>query len=356
MAHIRKHGRSPYWYLRTRAFDGKWREESTGLRWDDDKQTREASRLAEKKTIKERDDWSDQRGHDFRSWVPGYLASRYRLKGPATFRRSEIAWSTVQSFLLSKGLFFPRQIKYFHAEEYLRWRVNRIVHRRKAGHNTARMELKFLSLIMGEAVRREYAESNPFNQMIVPIQIQKQKKALSDDEIKAVRTAIKSEAPWMETVFETMLWTGCRFNEASIDLTRIDFDRNDLTLIDSKRDPNDARRYFSVPLPSALRDRFLSIKETGAAKTVDLTSEKNWRFNRFLKKTVAATSHSLRVTFVTRCHQSGLSERQAKRLVNHSSTAIHDVYSRLNVDDVRLAQARIVIPSAHVQPVAPTTP
>ena len=67
-----------------------------------------------------------------------------------------------------------------------------------------------------------------------------------------------------------------------------------------------------------------------------LASSDNTFFNRVMKEATGIpkmTSHCNRVTFVTGCHRSGLSERQSKLLVNHSSSLVHDIYSKLNLED-----------------------
>lgn len=356
MAFIRKMRRSPYWYLVQRGFDGKWRAASTGFRCDSPADTNKAKRLAQRKTLNEQKGWANiTRGARFSAWVPTYLASRYRSRSEESLRRTEIAWSTINGFLIPAGVQFPRQVEYGHAQQFLAWRTSKKIRGRIAGHNTARMELKFFSLIMDEAVRRDFADNNPFKGLVIPIAAQRRKKSLSDEEIAKIRVALRDEAPWMRIVFEIMLWTGCRFNESSIAVVNLDFAGNSITLVDSKREHTDQRKYFTVPMPPDLRPMLEEIVSSGASKTVELTREKNWRFNRFLKAHCGATSHSLRVTFITRCHQSGMNERQAMRLVNHSSKPVHDVYSRLSVEDVRDAQARIAIPPANVS-VRPTSP
>ena len=85
--------------------------------------------------------------------------------------------------------------------------------------------------------------------------------------------------------------------------------------------------------------------ESGEPVTCLLTEDKNGRINAaFRAAGINASFHSLRVTFVTRCHRSGLTAIEAMRLVNHSSQLIHKVYSRLNVDDVRVAQSKLQLP------------
>ena len=75
-----------------------------------------------------------------------------------------------------------------------------------------------------------------------------------------------------------------------------------------------------------------------------LTGEMNQRFNAVLKGAVGTTSHSLRVSFISRCHRAGLTEQQAMRLVNHSSRLVHRIYSRLNVEDARQAMQKVPLP------------
>ena len=67
-----------------------------------------------------------------------------------------------------------------------------------------------------------------------------------------------------------------------------------------------------------------------------LVRSDNTFFNKVMKEATGIpkmTSHCNRVTFVTGCHRSGLSERQSKLLVNHSSSLVHDIYSKLNIQD-----------------------
>jgi hypothetical protein len=153
----------------------------------------------------------------------------------------------------------------------------------------------------------------------------------------------------MRTVFEMMLHLGCRFAETSIPLENIDLTRDIIHLIDSKRADGDPRKLYAVPLPANLRPYLIALKNSGKARTVPLlTREDNRRFNIILKEaTAGATSHSLRVAFISRCHRAGLTELQAMRLVNHSTQLVHRIYSRLGVEDVRAAMA------AMPQPVPP---
>lgn len=347
MASIRKHKRSPYWFLRRRDLDsGKWVEKSTGLRTDDAAQTRKAQRMADKATVDESRVGVRADSPAFAVWVPGYLVTHYDQQSPETKRRMTTAWQALRLFLNWRGIVYPRQVKYADAQEYLRWRNEEAVHGRFVGHNTALLELKFLSQLMTEAIRREFCEANPLTHLGVARAPQKAKPELSDEDIAKLRKGLVNQPDWMRIAVEIALYTGCRFNECAIEMRNIDLEKKVMRMRDSKRKETDPKKYFTVPIHPSLIPLFTSLKASGAERTCEISREKNWRINRLFKHCdVNATFHSLRVTFVTRCHRGGLSESEAMRLVNHSSKLVHAVYSRLNAEDARAAQARIPLPS-----------
>jgi hypothetical protein len=97
------------------------------------------------------------------------------------------------------------------------------------GRNTAILELKMLSLIMGEAVRLGHVDANP----LVSLKIRKSKSAkkpeLTDSEISEIHAALKSEPEWMKIAFDISLHTGCRLRETRIPLPCINFTENKIT-------------------------------------------------------------------------------------------------------------------------------
>lgn len=352
MASIRKYARSPFWYLRKRDLDtGKCVEEALGLRTDDSKETRKAQRIAEEHSCKERQVAGTKDNPAFVFWVPGYLRSHYAQKSPETQRRMQTAWQAIKVFLKAEDITYPRQVKYHHGKDYIQWRLQNKIHDGRAvGHNTALLELKFLSQLMNEAIRLEYAEANPLLRMGIPKQQQKEKPELSDEEIQTLRTYLKDQPEWMQVCFEISLYTGCRFNECAVQKEDIDLESGTLRLRDSKRKSTDPKKFFTVPIHPDLEPTLKRVFKEGA---VAVTREKNWRINRaFQQAGVNASFHSLRVTFITRCHRGGLTQVEAMRLVNHSSQAIHKIYSKLNAEDARAAQAKIPLPVSQKSPQA----
>lgn len=336
MASLRKLDRSPYWYLRYRDLDtGVWREKCTKLKHDDPRDSRKAHRLCQKHSEEEAKVGPDAEG-EFGRWVPAFLAKNYDRVN--SLKRYDAAWQRIAEWLRESRLRHPRQIKYVHAESFLKWRVDSGVSR-----NTARLELKFFAFLIKEAMRREYCDSNPLALAKVPIQPAAPKPEIDADAFRRARAAFASKPRWMRTVFEICSNLGCRFNEAHVPMSNINFDDNLITITDSKRKEGDPRRNYTIPMRDSLVAYLRSLPQQGTT-TPKLSGEMNRQFNIVLKKATGATSHSLRVSFVTRCHRAGLSESEAMRLVNHSSQLVHKIYSRLNVEDARKAMNRVEPP------------
>ncbi len=336
MAYLRKLERSPFWFLRYQDTDtGLWREKSTKLRHDDPKETRKAKRLCDQHSEREAKVSPDADG-EFARWAPEYIRSHYQR--PHSLKRYDAAWQRISEWLQTNRLRHPRQIRYQHANDFMAWRKGT-----GASHNTARLELKFFSFVMREAMRREFTETNPLALAKVEIAPAKEKPELTPDMMRAARAAFAGRPRWMRTVFEICANTGCRFAEASIPMERVDLKQKLVLLTDSKRSENDPRRLHCVPINDQLA-AYLATLSGQERTTPPLTGDMNRLFNVVLKKATGATSHSLRVSFVTRCHRAKLNEADVMRLVNHSSRLVHRIYTRLNVDDARRSIQRVEPP------------
>ena len=340
MAYITKTGKSAYWVLRYRCLDtGKWRDRSTRCRHDDAKQTRAAQRMAEEASALEAKVGPEASG-DFSAWALDYIRRHYTSE--SSRKRYEAAWMRILEWARLRGIRHPAHVRYEHATDFLEWRTAQ-----EASHNTARLELKFLSFILQEALRRELIQKNPIALAKVPRTPAKVKPEFDSADFKKARAAFtaRKSAPWMLTAFEICAHLGCRFREAELAREDVDFEQRIIWITDSKRKLGDPRKRFSVPLPDSLATHLKAVFKKRDRTTPDLRfGEHNRQFNVTLKEATGATSHSLRVSFVTRCHRAGLSESQAMRLVNHSTRLVHAIYSRLSVEDARAAAAKVLPP------------
>lgn len=323
---------------------------STRQRMDDKKQTRQAQRMADEYSSKEAKVGPDNDGA-FRSWVPDYIANHYVNK-PKSLKRYQLAWARICEWCRAFHIEHPAAVRYQHAQEFMDWRKAQ-----GASQNTARLELKFFSFVMQEAMRREYTEKNPLSLAKIQRAKAAEKKELTGEDFAAARTAFSNRtgAPWMLTVFEICAHLGCRFNEAEFGPEVVDFKNMLVRLTDSKRQADDPRKNFTVPLTPALAKHLRVVFENRqrTAPPISASGEHNRQFNKTLKAACGATSHSLRVSFITRCHRAGLTESQAMRLVNHSTRLVHSVYTKLNIEDARAAAA-LVPPPAPPEILAPS--
>lgn len=339
MASLKPPKNTPNWVLSYRDLaTGEWKEKTLQLRRDSKTDTRKAEAIARKATADERRS-KPMMGGQFAQWVDDYIEYRYANK-QSTKRRSGYYWSRIWSFLKEKKITHPQRFRYEHVQSYLTYRKAQGV-----CHNTSRQELKFLSTLMDEAVKREYAFNNPLAGTRIPREPSKIKPDLSSADLSKIKSSFADRPEWMQIVLEVCAHTGCRFNEAALLRSDVDFREDLIHFRDSKKSPLHPKKNFSVPIPDKLRPFLRKLFKKQEFTVSPLSREQNRIFNKALSKVVkGATSHCLRVAFITRCHRRGLSESESMKMVNHSNQLVHTIYSRLNVDDVRKAAKRIPPP------------
>ena len=342
MAYVKERAGSKWLTIRYRDLDtGIWKDETTGFLKGDPEGKRKAVKEALRRSALEKK-VSPQRVGDFATWVTEYMASHYT--NPNTLRRYTYAWENLQEWLLLNKIRHPRQFRYEHIQQYMAWKKSKDKPG-KDGHNTARLEIFFLGFLMNEAIVREYAETNPVFLKEIKRHHQKAKEELTADNIRAARLAFQSKpSKWMSIVFEIMLNIGCRFSESRFPKSSVDFEEPSILMVDAKRDPNDKKKLFSVPITKPFAAYLKSLDWTDGYCVPLLDRSMNENFNSVLRKVCGTTSHSCRVSFITRCHRDGLSEIETMGLVNHSDRLVHKIYSRLNVKDSARALSRVKPP------------
>jgi integrase len=338
MASLKPSKKTPNWVLSYRDLaTGEWKTKTLQLRRDSKTDTRKAEAIARRATADERRS-KPMLGGQYAQWVDDYIDYRYTNEN--TRRRSSYYWSRLWDFLKEKKITHPQKFRYEHVQSYLTYRKSQGV-----CHNTARQELKFLSTLMDEAVKREYAFNNPLAGTRIPREPSKVKPDLSAADLRKIRSNFADRPEWMQIVLEICAHTGCRFNEAALLRSDVDFRRDLIHFRDSKKNPLHPRKNFSIPIPEGLKPFLQKLFKKQEFTVPPLSREQNRLFNKALSQVVkGATSHCLRVAFITRCHRKGLSESVSMKMVNHSNQLVHKIYSRLNVDDVRKAAKQVPAP------------
>ncbi|MGH7951285.1 MAG: tyrosine-type recombinase/integrase [Limisphaerales bacterium] len=333
MASIYRKQNSPFWFIQFIDTDGTRRNKSTGLRADNPGETVKARTLRAQFEAKELNrNAGEVSGDGWDTWVPQYLERH--CESPRTLERYTGNWQWLAFWLQEKHYHSPRVITYRNALEYIEWRTS---YKKKTGktvgRNTAIMELKFLAMIMGEAVRLGHSDANP----LVSLKLKRDKAAkkpeLTDDEIGEIRKALKEEPEWMQIAFDISLHTGCRLRETRIPLNCVDFKEDKITFPTPK---GGEERAFSVPMPSALRPLFEKLRKAKQKFTVEFPFQPSRRWQQFFIKVRMPhlCFHCLRVTYVNRLRRACVPREAAMWLVNHASELIHRIYQREKVEDV----------------------
>ncbi len=336
MASLYRDSKSLFWFLRYKAIDGRWRSKSLrplrhGVREDTAKAREKAAEhsLEELSRAPQREQWA--------SWVPQYLTSRY--KNLKSLERMKQCWSRLSEYLLEKQLLAPQDLNYSNCRAYLPWRVQ------TGSHNTAVLELRLLGAVCQEALRRGIIRTNPAYKLGYGIIKGKEKPEFTDDNIRTIRTALKTKPAWMSYAFEIALHTGCRLRETALFKDDVDIAGGRLHFRVTK-----GSKPFTVPLNPAVKGMmeklFVSDPHRHSLHIFDLPANAATYFYDFFDKLgiPGACFHCTRVTVATRLARSGYPLSKALRLLNHSSELIHRTYQRLQPQDVFDGYAELKIP------------
>ena len=337
---IRKPG-SPFWYLSFRNKEGRWLKKSLGLRADDAAETQEAEIARAQAEVQELSAARQQAAtRDVSAWV--HWIDKFLVRHcetPETLKRYRGHWRIISHWLQLRGISGPADITYKSVLDYMDWRTKTKKRTGKlAGWNTARNDLKVLSLALTEAARMGFIAANPIAKLGIKKEAAAKKPKLDDDDIRAIESALQDEPEWMRTAFQIALHTGCRLRETVIPLANVDMDAaNGVGKITFGKPKGGEKRAFSRPLPTALRPLFERLKAQRRTVTLELPFQPSRRWGQFLKVHKLPKEwvfHCLRVTYINRLRLAHVPREDARRLVNHSSEAVHQEYQREEFEDL----------------------
>lgn len=343
MAYLYHKKRSPYWYIQYVDSERKKHDKSTGLRADDPNDTIKAKILRAELEAKEYQRAPVVNGATWDSWVPKFFERH--CQSWKTLERYEDAWKWIALWLQRERINTPRQINYRLGVGYVDWRTTfKKPTGKKASRNTAILELKILSLIMGEAVRMGHADANPLASIRIRRDKPAKKPELTDEDIIQIRRALPDEPKWMQISFEISLNTGCRLRETQIPLSCVDLKENKITFPSPKGGED---RAFSIPMPSAIRPLLERLKAEQHSYTLEFPFQPSRKWQQFFIKINKPhlCFHCLRVTYVNRLRRAAVPREVAMRLVNHASELVHRIYQRERVEDIIQWRDAVAFPS-----------
>jgi hypothetical protein len=337
--------KSPFWQVKfIDPKTGKREFKTTKFRKDDPTETRQARALEAQLAAREHEKATHSQVERWEDWVVPFL--KRHCATPRTLERYTLGWSWLSMYLRERRIHIPSELNYQEALGYLKWRTE---YRKRGGRrvklNTALNDMKVLRIIMRQAVRLEYATTNPCDRLGVAKEDTKEKPELTDQDIIDIRRALENQPQWMQASFEIALQTGCRQATTQIAFRDIDFNRNTITFVSPK---GGRKRAFTVPLPAPLRPMLESRQHTGVSHTLDnpptMLGKAWWYFFKHDLKRPDLCFHCTRVSFITRHARAGTPITVCMKLVNHASTLIHRIYQRLTVDDVRHYESALALP------------
>lgn len=344
MASLYRRSNSPFWWIKFRdPITGITKRESTGHKIGVGPDTRRAEQMRAEKTLAESKMQAVNLDERWEHWIGDYIALRYAGAG-RTLERYQTAWRTLKMFLTENGITMPRLWRREHCGQYMAWRQKHDKKNGKyrAGHNTALLELKFMRLIMDEAVRREYAPFNPCHGMQIKKVAGKVKPELTVDAIEKIRAAIQTEPEPLRTFFnnsfEISYYHGVRLSETWLNpMKDVQFTAPDRAKVTFKVKRGDLHTVF---LHKQLVPLFKQLIEHGCKETYARPRGPSREWFRFLNRhgikdiLPNVCFHSLRVTVATKLARAGVSEKRAMEYINHASTTVHRSYVRLRAEDL----------------------
>jgi integrase len=277
------------------------------------------------------------------AWAPQFLRDRYEHQ-PKTLTSYLGAWKFLGEWLHLEGIHTPGQLHYDQLGKFIAWRTGAVKRSgKRTGRNTALHNLKVLSRLMREAIRRGWAQSNPCARLgdDLPSEPAPLKRELSDEEIDRIRLAFRERegkgrpSDWMEIAFEVAIHQGCRLSATAFPLTQVDWQRETLTL--HEKGTRGKKAVFTVPIHPGLMPLLRRLREEGRERTWTATQHASRNFTRFLREIGihGASFHCTRVTVITRMARAGVPIQQAIAYVHHADSTIHKVYQRLQAQDLK---------------------
>lgn len=336
MAAIYKRKDSPWYWIRYKTPDGKWSAKATRYRTDNTLHRAKAAKEAADLSVRER----SVRKTDH-SWITGTIETHPVCE--STKRHYRNSWRWVSRFLSENHLCLE-EFAPVHAEQYIAWRMSiprtngRAVCRNLAAddvkfvkwlHRQGRLLGKISTVAMLDyRTRKTPAAKRP---------------VFTDDEITAVRRCLANHLAmdptkeWMSISFEIGYHTGCRLRETRLDLRLVDLHAGTITFPCPK---GGVTRAYTIPIPAGIRALLERLKGTGRRYAFEWPGHGTrisveWRLIFNLCGLFKHTFHSLRATRVTNLRKAGIPQSVAMRLVNHSSTLVHEMYQRHFVEDLR---------------------
>ena len=117
MACLYSRENSPFWYIRFKDAEGKWKSKPTTYRRDNPQETKEARARCAVNTAQELSSKGVTVDEKWDSWITGFFATH--CKNPVTRQGYDQSWLWLRSYLQEVQVSVPSQLTYQHAFGYI---------------------------------------------------------------------------------------------------------------------------------------------------------------------------------------------------------------------------------------------
>lgn len=213
--------------------------------------------------------------------------------------------------------------------------------------------------LISAAIDEQYIYADVSRGLTLPERTRKEKRALTDEEIKKIQTADLTLRE--RTLIELLLYAGLRRGEAlGLSPKDIDFKRNTISISKTvifkgntpeiKDTPKSDSGIREIPIPSNLKATLQEYLQSRIGESYLLTMERrnslitksSFRklWDNIIKKTGLdkdVTAHILRHTYSTKLFYGGIDAKTAQYLLGHSSISMTlDIYTHLQKDNTEI--------------------
>jgi integrase len=325
---------SPFIWISFKNASGKWKCTATGYRQDNLGDRTQAERLAKQKSLEEMANKPITVSYRWEDWVVPWINARWGARTNRTSRiYTDYFWRWLKYFKENE-ITQPVGLRREHVINYLDWRK-----KRGGERNTAVFEIKFLAMLMDEAIDRGYATVNPARKLHIERMPSPEKVPWSEFEIDQVGRALEARDRWgwMHVTFLMGLHQAVRLRQSQIPLSRIDFKRR---IIDYPSDKVKGGKGYSQPITPdffpMLQELVAHRQSIGESMLCQIPQLPSLEWRRFLDelRLKHLVHHGLRATWITRAALAGIPESLAKRFVNHASSQVHAIYQKITATDL----------------------
>jgi integrase len=324
---------SPFIWIRYKDATGKWKNANTGYRKNSGADSRQANLLAKEKSLEEAKTRGVNLGKSaFADWAPVWIEQRWANKAE-TLRKYRRCLKTWLEYLAGVGIAHPGVVT--------RETVLGYVHQREssgAARNTALSEIKLITQVMDESVKRGFARDNPARRLGLAW-VEKQHKQVWTPE--QIQRAIDAAEPlsWIQTALLLGKYQASRLGQCEVPLTAIDFDRQVIAWPGSVMKQGKAFVQSIDPsfIPALKRivEHRRALGESTLA-TLPKDPSPSLHLRGFLDGLglQGLSQHGLRTSWVTRAALAGIPESVTMKFTNHSSREVHAVYQQISAGDM----------------------